>query len=52
MRKTETNDEAKKQCSDKLKMINDADLYLRMKKSGDMSTSIEWISYPDVAKLC
>ena len=31
--KTGTNDETRKQCSNKLKMINDADLYLRMKKS-------------------
>ena len=31
--KTGTNDETRKQCSNKLKMINDADLYLRLKKS-------------------
>ena len=37
----ELNDEAKKRYSDKLKIIDDADPYLRMeRKSGDASASV------------
>ena len=46
----ELNDEAKKRYSDKLKMIDDADPYLRMeRKSGDTSASVEWTNWPDVS---